>query len=99
MWRMCSKARSFADEPRSRPFDPAIYLPHGALTIACPDYGWGFPLSMILFRKPVPTFRDHAHNPMSKKLPTAGKVRRAVPASQIHNETSVESSLAPIERS
>ena len=43
--------------------------------------------------------RDGVQSPMLKKLPIAGRVRRAVPASQIHSEASVESSLAPIKRS
>lgn len=37
--------------------------------------------------------------PVLRKLPIAGSVRIPVPASQIHIEASVESSLAPIARS
>ena len=36
-----------------------------------------------------------AYKPIWKKFPIAGRVSKAVPASQIHSEASVESSLAP----
>ena len=38
-------------------------------------------------------------SPIFRKLPIAGMLRMAVPASQIQSEVAVESSLAPMKRS
>ena len=72
----------------------------------CPSRPVSGPQRMqIYYGPPGPTIAQPSatdpplYSPIWMKLPMAGSVSSAVPASQIQSETTVESSLAPMKRS
>ena len=85
-WGKAAAAVAFAPEVRSG--------------IKVPDPGFGSLQDNLLAKALQVHFgQQQDHRPICRKLPTAGSVKSAVPASQIHIETLVESSWAPSMRS